>query len=152
MRHDGFKGLYKHENWLGPICTTTHRAIYFGLYSKLLTLCSTHNNPTLDCLFLPFAASLGASLATAVPDKLRSYCLQVNDAKSKALAKRNKVVVEMPSTAKLMLEYLTGKEFGFRAADFGAVGLAVVKNWIVLGCFAFGQSFVETPGGRSRNQ
>ena len=82
-------------------------------------------------------------MATAVPDKLRSYCLQVNDAKSKALAKRNKVPVEMPSTGKLMVRYLVGKEFGFRGTDLAAIGLAVVKNWVVLGCFALGQSFIR---------
>lgn len=35
--HDGFKGLYKHENVIAPLSAYINRSIYFGLYYKLLT-------------------------------------------------------------------------------------------------------------------
>ncbi len=35
--HDGFKGLYKHENILAPLSAYINRSIYFGLYYRLLT-------------------------------------------------------------------------------------------------------------------
>jgi len=92
LRHDGIKGFYKHENWLGPLSSTIYRSVYFGLWSKLLYL-QNDSNRLIDCVLLPLVASLGASVTTAIPDMLRSFCLQVNDAKSKVLARRNKNTV-----------------------------------------------------------
>jgi hypothetical protein len=89
-------------------------------------------------------ASAGASLATAIPDKLRSYCLQVNEAKSKALQRRNKYIIqEFPSTSKLLLQHLTSSEFTFTKSDCYHIGFAIIKNWLVLSGFAYGQHLLK---------
>jgi len=74
MRHEGIKGFYKHENLLGPVCSTIYRAVYFGFWAKLLNQYGKKDG-IVDYIAIPLAASLGASLSSAIPDKLRSFCL-----------------------------------------------------------------------------
>jgi hypothetical protein len=139
LRHDGFKGLYKHENLFGPFCNSIYRSVYFGLWARLLDQYGKKNQ-LVDYLAIPFAASLGASISTAIPDKLRSYCFEINDAKSKTIQKRNKnLLVEIPSTLKLMFEHLSSPNFRFTKNDLKIISMAVIRNWITLSTFTFGQ-------------
>ena len=62
---------------------------------------------------------------------------------SKTLQKRNKkLAIEIPPTFKLMFEHLISPHFKFTKTDLTAISMAVVRNWIILGCFAYGQDYL----------
>jgi hypothetical protein len=120
-----------------------YRSVYFGLWARLLNQYG-NKDAVVDFIAIPLLASLGASLSTAIPDKLRSFCLSLNDAMSKTLQRRNKnIKIEIPSTVKLMFEHLISPDFKFRKADVSTISLAVTRNWIILGCFAFSQDSLQ---------
>jgi hypothetical protein len=90
---------------------------------------------------LPLLASLAASTATAIPDKLRSFSLQVNEERKQSLQKvyGKKTEPVLKSTPHLLLEYMTSSDFKLSRRDLSAIGVSVIKNWMVLSSFALGQ-------------
>lgn len=84
LRHDGVRGFYRSENIFGPLCGTIYRSVYFGSWAKLQSKAPIHNQ-LIDFVLIPFFVSLSASIATAIPDKLRSFGLNLNEANRRSL-------------------------------------------------------------------
>lgn len=104
LKHDGFRGFYRNENLLGPLCPTIYRSVFFGVWSKLLAKTPIHNE-IVDLVAIPFVASFAASLASAIPDKLRSFSLNINEAKRRSLEKvyGKKTIPDIKKTAQLLV-------------------------------------------------
>ena len=88
---------------LGPLCAGLYRSVYFGLFDRLNQK-NTKNNEFLHFLFFPFFASLSASVVTMVPDKLRNFCFQINEDRSKSIERRYRnEKIELKETAQLLV-------------------------------------------------
>lgn len=143
LKHDGFKGFYKHENILAPASSALHRSIYFGLYHRLLTSIG-QKQKVLDYLIAPFLASLGASSSTFLIDKLRSIYVHVHMLRDTSIVKRSKKqLMESLSPTREVLAMISSGKTAISKGDIATVSVSVAKNSLLLSFYTIGQSFFE---------
>lgn len=146
LRHDGFRGFYKHENVLAPASSALHRSIYFGLYHRLL-ISFGQRQKAFDYLIAPFLASLGASSSTFLIDKLRSAYVHVHMLRNTSIVKKSKrQLMEHSSPTKEVFNMLGEGKISVSRADFATVSVSVARNTLLLSFYAFGQSLCKTEG------
>lgn len=143
LRHDGFKGFYKHENILAPTSSALHRSIYFGLYHRLLASFGQRQK-VLDYLIAPFLASLGASSSTFLIDKLRSAYVHVHMLRDTSIVKRSKKqLMESVSPTREVFAMIGSGKIAISKGDVATVSVSVAKNSLLLSFYAIGQSFFK---------
>lgn len=146
LKHDGFRGFYKHENILAPTSSALHRSIYFGLYYRLLTSIGQRQK-VYDYLLAPILASLGASSSTFLIDKLRSAYVHVHMLRNTALVKRSKKqLMESLSPTREIFSMLNEGKIVISKGDIATVSVSVAKNSLLLSCYVIGQSLSKTEG------